>query len=106
MLSPGPDTHNPTPESPGTGERVDISVTDTGEGIPDDELPHIFDKSYQVQRGIQAKAKGTGPGLPIAKSLVELQWGYIRVTSQIGQGSTFTLPRRPMAKFHETENLL
>ncbi len=103
----GLDTENPKPESPDTGERVEISVTDTGEGIPDEELPHIFDKFYQVQRGIQAKAKGTGLGLSIAKSLVELQGGCIRVTSQVGQGSTFTftLPRRPMAQTQATITL-
>jgi signal transduction histidine kinase len=107
VSSSGPDTHSPKPESSGTGERVEVSVTDTGEGIPDEALPHIFDKFYQVQRGIQAKAKGTGLGLSIAKSLVELQGGCIRVTSQIGQGSTFTftLPRRPMAEIHEAQTL-
>lgn len=84
-----------------------VQISDTGDGISGDELPHIFDKFYQVQRGTQAKAKGTGLGLSIAKSLVELQGGCIRVTSQVGWGSTFTftLPRRPMAEIRDAETL-
>lgn len=82
---------------------VEIAVTDTGEGIPTEELPHVFDKFYQVQLGIQAKAKGTGLGLSIAKSLVELQRGCIWAKSQVGQGSTFafSLPRQPLTEPHE-----
>ncbi|MGH7428348.1 MAG: ATP-binding protein, partial [Candidatus Methylomirabilaceae bacterium] len=78
-------------------ERAGVRVTDTGEGIPPEELPRIFDKFYQVQLGIQAKAKGTGLGLSIAKSLVELHGGRIWADSQLGRGSTFsfTVPRRP-----------
>jgi signal transduction histidine kinase len=77
-----------------------VQIRDTGHGISPEELPRIFDKFYQVQLGIQAKATGTGLGLSIAKSLVELQDGRIWAESQIGQGSTFsfTLPRRPPAE--------
>lgn len=86
---------------------VRVQISDTGEGIPPEELPHIFDKFYQVQLGIQGKAKGTGLGLSIAKSLVELHGGSIWVRSQVGQGSTFTftLPRRPLAVTHEAAPL-
>lgn len=86
---------------------VQVRISDTGNGIPQEELPHIFDKFYQVQLGIQAKAKGTGLGLSIAKSLVELQGGRIWVKSQVGHGSTFTftLPRRPLAQTHEATTL-
>lgn len=89
-----------TPNTQHLGERVEIAVTDTGEGIPAEELPHIFDKFYQVQYRAQAKAKGTGLGLAIAKSLVELQGGRIWATSEIGRGSTFafTLPQRPLVE--------
>ncbi|MBZ0168219.1 Histidine kinase [Candidatus Methylomirabilis lanthanidiphila] len=88
-------------------ERVEIAVTDTGEGIPTEDLPHIFDKFYQVQLGRQAKAKGTGLGLSIAKSLVELQGGCIWAKSQVGRGSAFvfTLPRRPSATSHKPVTL-
>jgi len=81
-----------------------VQISDTGDGIPSEELPHIFDKFYQVQLGMQAKAKGTGLGLSIAKSLVELQGGSIWARSQVGHGSTFafTLSRRPLAQTHDT----
>ncbi|MGH7412228.1 MAG: GAF domain-containing protein [Candidatus Methylomirabilis sp.] len=77
-----------------------VRITDTGEGIPPEELPRIFDKFYQVQLGIQAKGKGTGLGLSIAKGLVELQGGRIWAESQVGRGSTFffTVPRRPLGE--------
>ncbi|MBI3781170.1 MAG: GAF domain-containing protein [candidate division NC10 bacterium] len=77
-----------------------VQICDTGDGIPPEQLPRIFDKFYQVQLGIQAKAVGTGLGLSIAKGLVELQGGRIWAESQLGQGSTFcfTLPRRPLAE--------
>ncbi|MCZ7627273.1 MAG: cell wall metabolism sensor histidine kinase WalK [Candidatus Methylomirabilis sp.] len=85
---------------PLTPDFIEVAVTDTGEGIPAKELPHIFDKFYQVQYRAQAKAKGTGLGLAIAKSLVELQGGRIWATSEIGRGSTFafTLPQRPLVE--------
>ncbi len=86
-----------------TGEDEQLAsarITDTGEGIPPEELPRIFDKFYQVQLGLEAKGKGTGLGLSIAKGLVELQGGHIWAESQLGVGSTFffTLPRRPLAE--------
>lgn len=92
---------HPTPYTPHpNADFVEVAVTDTGEGIPPEELPHIFDKFHQVQRGTKVKAKGTGLGLSIAKSLVELQGGSLWVKSEIGQGSTFTftLPRRPLTE--------
>lgn len=81
-------------------EAAMVRITDTGEGIPPEELPRIFDKFYQVQLGIQAKGKGTGLGLSIAKSLVELQGGRIWAESHVSRGSTFffTVPRRPLAE--------
>jgi len=90
-----------------TGEEEELAavrITDTGDGIPPEELPRIFDKFYQVQLGLEAKAKGTGLGLSIAKGLVELQGGRIWAESQVGHGSTFffTLPRRPLAELRNT----
>lgn len=77
-----------------------VQIRDTGSGIPAEQLPHIFDKFYQVQFGVQAKTIGTGLGLSIAKGLVELQGGRIWAESRVGQGSvfSFTLPRRPVAE--------
>lgn len=73
---------------------AEITVEDTGAGIPADELTAIFDKFHQVQRNGQQKAPGTGLGLAIAKSLIELHGGRISVESQVGRGSRFifTLP--------------
>jgi signal transduction histidine kinase len=73
---------------------VEVSVEDTGEGIPPEELGAIFDKFHQVRRENRYKAQGTGLGLSIAKSLIELHGGRIRVESQPGKGSRFifTLP--------------
>lgn len=86
-----------------SGEDEDLAtvrITDTGQGIPPEELPRIFDKFYQVQLGLASKAKGTGLGLSIAKGLVELQGGRIWAESEAGHGSTFffTVPRRPLAE--------
>ena len=93
-----------------TGEEEDLAavrITDTGEGIPPEELPRIFDKFYQVQLGLEPKAKGTGLGLSIAKGLVELQGGRIWAESRVGHGSTFffTVPRRPLGEFLDTASL-
>ena len=81
-------------EPPDLRRFVEVSVEDTGEGIPPDELGAIFDKFHQVRRENRSKAQGTGLGLSIAKSLIELHGGRIRVESNLGKGSRFifTLP--------------
>jgi signal transduction histidine kinase len=81
-------------EPPNFRRFVEVSVEDTGEGIPPDELEAIFDKFHQVRRENRYKAQGTGLGLSIAKSLIELHGGRIRVESEPGKGSRFlfTLP--------------
>jgi signal transduction histidine kinase len=68
---------------------LEVTVEDTGEGIPTDELTAIFDKFHQVRREGHGKAQGTGLGLAIAKSLIELHGGRIWVDSQVGRGSRF-----------------
>lgn len=67
-----------------------ISVLDTGIGIPEDEQQAVFDKFHQVRAGIQGGAEGTGLGLAICKGLVEQHGGRIWLTSQPGNGSCFT----------------
>jgi signal transduction histidine kinase len=78
------------------GHEVEISVTDTGDGIPPEHLPHIFDRFYRVDKSRSRQAGGgSGIGLTIAKYLVEAHNGTIRVESAgDGRGSTFrfTLP--------------
>ena len=75
-------------------EMVAISVTDTGEGIPAEDLPLIFERFYRVDKSRARTTGGSGLGLTIAKRLVEAHGGTITVTSEVGKGScfTFTLP--------------
>ncbi|MCS6859121.1 MAG: ATP-binding protein [Abditibacteriales bacterium] len=76
-------------------DSVVVSVSDTGCGIPPEELPKIFDRFYQVERVVTRKTGGTGLGLAIVKNIVEAHGGKVWVTSQVGEGTTFsfTLPR-------------
>jgi two-component system phosphate regulon sensor histidine kinase PhoR len=66
---------------------VRISVRDTGDGIPADELPRIFERFYKVDRA--RGRSGTGLGLAIAKHIVEAHGGRIWVTSTLGKGTAF-----------------
>ncbi|MCP4362481.1 MAG: hypothetical protein GY796_31130 [Chloroflexi bacterium] len=72
------------------GRRALVEVKDTGYGIPEDELPFIFE-SYKRVKGHQQLAVGTGLGLAIVKSLVEAHNGEINVTSEVGVGSNFSV---------------
>jgi signal transduction histidine kinase len=73
----------------GDGKDVVMRVSDSGPGIPAEQLPHIFDKYYQV--GAQARAKGAGLGLTIAHEVVDAHDGTIVPESQEGVGTTFTI---------------
>jgi signal transduction histidine kinase len=77
------------------GNRFCVAVTDTGQGIPAQDLPRIFDKFYRVKRD-EDTAKGTGLGLSIAKQIVEAHGGGIWAESEpdVGSTFTFTLPLR------------
>ena len=68
-----------------------IAVSDTGKGIPADELPTIFDEYRQAEGSESSVQKGTGLGLSIAKKFAELLGGTIGVESEVGSGSTFTV---------------
>jgi PAS domain S-box-containing protein len=76
------------------GHYVAVSVSDTGEGIPPEYLPHVFDKFVQVPG---AATGGAGLGLAISRVIVEAHGGQISVQSEVGHGSTFTftLPIAP-----------
>jgi len=76
------------------GNWVEVSVSDTGEGIPVEDLPNIFERFYRVDRSRARATGGSGLGLTIAKRLVEAHSGEIAVQSELGKGSrfSFTLP--------------
>jgi signal transduction histidine kinase len=77
---------------------VDLTVRDTGTGIPADQLPHIFDRFYTTKRGPDASGKGgTGVGLSMCREIIEQHQGRIRVESSVGVGTAFTL-KLPAAK--------
>ncbi|MBT3344746.1 MAG: hypothetical protein HN712_28290 [Gemmatimonadetes bacterium] len=72
------------------GEHILLQVTDTGLGIPADDLPYIFDEFRQVDRN-DRKREGSGLGLAIARKSVEMLGGQIEVTSREAEGSTFSV---------------
>lgn len=76
--------------------QITLAVKDTGIGIDSDQLPHIFEAFRQVDQTIRRQHSGTGLGLAIVQSLVKVMGGTVAVSSQPGQGTTFTvvLPRR------------
>jgi signal transduction histidine kinase len=81
-------------------ERFVVSVEDDGIGIPESELPHVFERFRQVDGSPTRRYPGMGIGLSLARSLVELHGGTIRAESVVGHGSrfVFTLPIRPVSR--------
>jgi PAS domain S-box-containing protein len=78
------------------GDFVEVSVSDTGEGIEQEHLEYLFQRFYQAKRRASATYKGTGIGLAVCKALVEAMGGGISVESHVGEGTSFrfTLPAR------------
>lgn len=76
-------------------EAATLIVRDSGPGIPEAELPRVFDRFFRGTNVGEARASGSGLGLAIARSIVEMHGGQIEVASAVGTGSTFTitLPR-------------
>jgi signal transduction histidine kinase len=71
------------------GGNAAIVVSDTGIGMPEDEIPYIFDRFYKIEK--TRPDDGFGIGLSIAKSIVSAHKGVVRVESELGKGSTFTV---------------
>lgn len=71
--------------------QVQIRIADTGVGIPSEDVPRIFERFYRVDKARSRQVGGTGLGLSIVKHVLERMNGQIRVESQLGRGSTFTL---------------
>lgn len=79
----------------GDNSVAQVQIKDTGIGIPDEDIPHLFQKFYRIDNSMTRSVGGTGLGLFISKKIVELYNGRIWVESQVGKGSTFflNLPR-------------
>ena len=72
-------------------QKIEISIRDEGEGISKEELPHIFERTYRVEKSRNQKFGGGGLGLAIAKTIVERHNGVITVISEVGKGSEFSI---------------
>ncbi|KFE71454.1 ATP-binding protein [Hyalangium minutum] len=73
------------------GDHVELTVQDTGIGMPAEELPRIFDRFHRVQGSQGRSHEGTGIGLALVQELVKLHGGRVTVTSVLHKGSTFTV---------------
>jgi len=71
--------------------RATLQVNDTGEGIPASELPRVFERFYRVDKARTRQTGGTGLGLAIVRHVAEAHGGTVRVDSELGRGSTFTV---------------
>lgn len=82
------------------GEELIFTVEDTGIGIPQKSLPHIFDRFWQADGSAKRKFQGVGIGLSLVKELIEVQEGSVSVESEVDQGTKFTI-RLPYSKGEE-----
>jgi two-component system, OmpR family, sensor histidine kinase VicK len=89
----------------GDSTTVQVQIQDTGPGIPQEDIPHLFQKFYRVDNSSTRTIGGTGLGLFICKKIVELYKGRVWVESQLGKGSTFfvNLPRLSQAQALEVQ---
>jgi signal transduction histidine kinase len=82
-------------------ERVELTVSDSGEGIPQDDLPYVFDRFYRVEKSRTKNTGGSGLGLAIVKKIVEAHESIINVVSEVNKGTSFTFS----LKTHEVKNI-
>ncbi len=91
-------------------DRALLSVEDTGKGIPEDELPHLFERFHRVEGARGRTQEGTGIGLALVAELVKLQGGSITVQSAVGSGSRFMVSvamgevHVPAGRFKKTQS--
>ena len=85
-----------------TGRKAVIRVADTGVGIPEADLPHIFDRFYRVDKARSRETGGTGLGLSIVKQTLQMLGGDIEAQSVFGKGSTFIITM-PIASARQEE---
>jgi signal transduction histidine kinase len=89
-----------------TAGQLQIAVADTGVGIPEDQLPRLFERFSRIQNAATAgfsAPKGTGLGLALTRSFVELHGGRITVASRVGEGSTFTIVLPAMTQARDAD---
>jgi signal transduction histidine kinase len=105
-------THTPaggriTVQAGQAGDQIELRVQDTGEGIPAEHLPLIFERFYRVDQSRTRATGGAGLGLAIVRQLVEAQGGQVSAHSQVGQGTTmqFTLPIAPPGPESATDTM-
>ncbi len=74
-----------------TGKGIEVTISDTGEGIREEDLPHVFESFYRGDAA-RSRSRGTGAGLglAIARGIVQAHGGEIRVESKPGRGTLFT----------------
>ena len=80
-------------------DAVELMVRDTGVGIPEDELPRVFERFHRIENSRARTYEGTGIGLALVQELVKLHGGNVRLESMAGRGSTFTVSI-PKTKAH------
>ncbi|WP_053057836.1 HAMP domain-containing histidine kinase [Rubrobacter aplysinae] len=82
------------------GSSVLVRIRDTGVGIPEEDLPQLFERFYRVDKARSRATGGSGLGLSITRELVELHGGEVSVHSEVGVGSTFEvrLPKAPLSR--------
>ncbi|MBQ2725172.1 MAG: cell wall metabolism sensor histidine kinase WalK, partial [Clostridia bacterium] len=87
----------------GRGDRILLRVTDNGVGIPEEDMAHLFERFYRVEKSRNQDAGGTGLGLAIAKEITEAHGGRISVESEPGVGTSVLLELPVRCKLESTK---
>lgn len=88
----------------GNGQFVQITIKDHGLGIPDEELPHIFEPFYRGGEARSAQIRGNGLGLSLVKNIIEAHGGQIQAKSKPGEGSSFLLRLPVMTRVNDLKS--